>query len=367
VAAVKVSFDRPYSAAEPIQVPYLLELPAVRFLEREGYDVSYVTDVDVDRTPAVLLRHRAAVSIGHDEYWTRDMRTAWDRALHRSTNLASLGANTAYWQARYEDSRRTLVEYRSAAADPVKSTTLRTVQFRALAPARPECRLFGVMYQYYAQGGYGSEPARYTVAAERDDPWLRGTGLRPGVEVPGVLGYEWDSAAPDCFVGIVTPLFRGTRKGVDGLLHHAQAVRGFSRSGARVFASGSLEFSWALDGYGGHSPNAGVQKLMLNVLDDLALPPAARALSARTRGTLVSLRAPRRAPDPRLRRLRVYRHAGARRFDPLADDAVLACDTTGESCRERVASPGTYRYAAVHVDRWGRSAAVYSRPVSVRR
>ena len=366
VAAVKVSFDRPYGAAAPVQVPYMLELPAVRFLEREGYDVSYATDVDVDRTPDLLLRHRAVISIGHDEYWSRGMRSAWDRALHRSTNLVSLGANTGYWQARYEDAHRTLVEYRSAAADPVKSTTLRTVQFRALKPARPECRLFGVMYQYYAQAGYGSDPEDYTVAAPGHDPWLRGTGLETGDAVPGVLGYEWDGLVPGCFPGRVTTLLRGTRTGVDGLRHHAQAVRGLARTGSRVFASGSLEFAWGLDGYGGRTPHDGARNLMRRALADLVLPSGPRALSVAVRGTLVSFRARRRAPDPRLRRLLVYRHPGRRRFDPLGAGSTLACETMGERCRERV-SAGAYRYAAVHTDRWGRSAAVYSRPLTVAR
>ncbi len=366
IAAVKVSFDRPYSAAVPVPVPYMVELPTVRFLEREGYDVSYATDVDVDRTPGLLLRHRAVISIGHDEYWSRDMRTAWERALHRSTNLATLGANTAYWQARYENGHRTLVEYRSAGADPVKSTTLRTVQFRALKPARPECRLFGVMYQYYAQTAYASEPTAYEIAAPDGDPWLRGTGLATGDTIPGMLGYEWDSLVPGCFPGTVTTLFRGTRRGVDGLVHHAHGVCGRARSGSRVFASGSLEFAWALDGYGGHQADEGVQKLMRNVMRALLSPPAPRVLSATAGGTLVTLRAPRRAPDPRLRRLLVYRHPGRARFPVQRAGSVLVCSTTHDTCHRRE-RPGVYRYAAVHTDRWGRSSAVYSRALPVRR
>jgi hypothetical protein len=365
IAAVKVSFDRPYSAAVPVKVPFMLELPAMRFLERQGYDVSYATDVDIDRTPDLLLRHRAVISIGHDEYWSRAMRRAWDRALHRSTNLVALGANTGYWQARYENAHRTLVEYRSAIADPEKNTTLRTVQFRALRPRRPECRLFGVMYQYYAQTGYNSSPSTYTVAAPDEDPWLRGTGLATGDDVPGVVGYEWDSLETGCFPGRVTTLFRGVRRGVDGLLHHAHAIRALARSGSRVFASGSLEFAWALDGYGGHDANAGVQRLMRNALADLTRPPSPRSLSATARGTLVTLRAPHKAPDPRLRRVLVYRHPGGALFDPLGPDAVLVCETTSETCRERPA-PGVYRYAAVNTDRWGRSARVFSRAITVR-
>jgi hypothetical protein len=133
-----------------------------------------------------------------------------------------------------------------------------------------------------------------------------------------------------------------------------------------VFAVGSLEFSWALDGYGGHTANEGVQKLMENAMGALTSPPAPRSLSASARGTLVTLRAPRRAPDPRLRRLLVYRHAGPDQFAVRGADSVLVCSTTRDSCREREA-PGVYRYAAVHTDRWGRSSAVYSRALSVTR
>ena len=41
------------------------ELPFVRFLEHDGYDVSYATDVDVGRDPALLLRHRSGPGEPH--------------------------------------------------------------------------------------------------------------------------------------------------------------------------------------------------------------------------------------------------------------------------------------------------------------
>ena len=50
------------------------EYPMVRFMEREGYDVSYATNVDVDRDPDRVARHRAFLSVGHDEYWSAKMR-----------------------------------------------------------------------------------------------------------------------------------------------------------------------------------------------------------------------------------------------------------------------------------------------------
>ena len=104
-----VSFDRPFS--ETTQGMRDWELPAVRFLEREGYDLSYVTDVDLDRSPALLLQHRLVLVLGHDEYWTKTVRDAFEHGRDKGTNLAFLGANTGYWQIRYANQRRSIVEY----------------------------------------------------------------------------------------------------------------------------------------------------------------------------------------------------------------------------------------------------------------
>ena len=43
----------------------------IRFLERNGYDVSYITGVDTDRRGSLLKNHKVFLSVGHDEYWSR--------------------------------------------------------------------------------------------------------------------------------------------------------------------------------------------------------------------------------------------------------------------------------------------------------
>lgn len=91
-AANHVSFDRPLVPAY-VQV-FLWELQLVRFLEREGYDVSYQTDVDTHRNPAELEHHRLVVTAGHGEYWTKELRDAFEQARDLGTNLAFMGANT---------------------------------------------------------------------------------------------------------------------------------------------------------------------------------------------------------------------------------------------------------------------------------
>ncbi len=75
--AVRVSFERPL--AFTAQGPFDWEYNLVRFLEREGYDLSYQTDGDTDRRPESLLDHRLVIVAGHDEYWTKRMRDAFDK------------------------------------------------------------------------------------------------------------------------------------------------------------------------------------------------------------------------------------------------------------------------------------------------
>ena len=80
-AARKVSFDRPYALS-----PYGIRLDGagdflrrweyntLRWLEQQGYDVTYSTDVDTDLQGALLRNHSAFLSVGHDEYWNKAMR-----------------------------------------------------------------------------------------------------------------------------------------------------------------------------------------------------------------------------------------------------------------------------------------------------
>jgi N,N-dimethylformamidase beta subunit-like, C-terminal len=86
VHASRVSFERPL--AYTAQGPFEAEYNFVRFLEREGYDVSYQTDSDTDADPQSLLEHRLVVVVGHDEYWSKRMRDALDAARDAGTNLA---------------------------------------------------------------------------------------------------------------------------------------------------------------------------------------------------------------------------------------------------------------------------------------
>lgn len=290
VPATHVSFNRPFVGLQLFRE----ELQLVRFLEREGYDVSYQTDVDSTRHPQALADHQLVMTAGHGEYWSKAERDGFERARDLGTNLAFMGANTAYWQVRYKDGHRTLVSYKSD-TDPIANPSLKTVRFRDLQPPRPECELLGVQWQGGSYGA-GQPVPSYTVASGAEgDPYLRGTGLVAGSVLQGLVGHEWDGVEPGCSVPSPTVLFR-----YDGQ-HAADAVRYRAPSGARVLSLGSIHFSWGLDGYadthlvGDGSQRSApadprVQAFMRNALADLA--PAAAPQVDRT-APEVSVVAPR--------------------------------------------------------------------------
>lgn len=256
--AYRVSFDRPYGADDG-QLPPVWELPLVRFLERSGYDVSYQTDVDTDAHPASLLRHRLIVVAGHDEYWTKSMRDAFERALSRGTNLAFMGGNVGFWQMRYEDDDGfvDIDEYRSAAGDPSPDQATKTTRFIRLDPPRPECALLGIGYT----GGIGAGGAYVVTAAGAADPWLADTGLTAGATIPGAVGGEWDGLDPRCPPNGETVLFHA-----DVAPQPADAIRYTSPSGGTVFSAGSLTFAQTLDDDGR------MRTFMRNVVAALAAP-----------------------------------------------------------------------------------------------
>ena len=341
--ANRVSFARPL----PLNYMQTLEweIQLVRFLEREGYDVSYQTDVDTHRDPASLLAHRAVVVNGHDEYWTSTIRDAFEAARDQGTNLAFMGANIGYWQVRHEDGERTI--FGEKAPNDL---------FRALMPPRPECDLLGVQYEEGKKSS-GGAPRSYTVAAPTD-PWFTGTGFTSSTVLPELVGPEWDVRACDKPGEVV--LFH-----YDGTPSNADAVRYTAPSGGRVFSAGSLQLAWGLDDWLPPSRGLvypaipGLQQFLRNALADLQRPaPPLGVTGASGRGGVV-LTVPR-GPDPRVQAVEIRR------------DELVVCRIAAGACLDPDL-PGhrAYAYAAVAIDDWGASepaqlrVAIPNRPPSV--
>jgi hypothetical protein len=271
VQANRVSFDRPYYGNG-----LAWEYPLVLFLERQGYDVSYQTDVDTDRNPASLLGHRLVIVAGHGEYWTHATRDALAAARDAGVNLAFMGANAGYWQVRYENNDRIIVGYKST-ADPITDQSLETILFRALNPPQPECALIGIQHQggslSWSSGDYSVVPSSLT------DPWFSGTGFDASSVVRGVVGVETDTipnnmTTEDSCGHQLTVFFQRAMGG--DTLGNADATAYTAPSGAVVFAAGSNQFVWgladgsSLSGVGGGLVDPRLQVFVENMLDDLS-------------------------------------------------------------------------------------------------
>ena len=66
------------------------EINFIRWLERSGYDVAYTTDIDEHANGNRLLNYRGFLSVGHDEYWSKQMFDAVAAARDAGVNLGIL-------------------------------------------------------------------------------------------------------------------------------------------------------------------------------------------------------------------------------------------------------------------------------------
>jgi hypothetical protein len=247
--ARKVSFNRPYASGNGAGQLFFYEINMLRFVEQEGYDVTYCTDVDTHQNPGLLLSHRALLFPGHDEYWSLEMRDNVEAARDRGVHLGFFSANICYWRIRYEpseatgDADRTVVCYKNGpeVTNP-SSDGYGTILWRSPPNNRPEDALIGVMFSN--QGIAGDvviyDPSHWVCA---------GTGLQKGECVRGLLGYEADRMfgnAPKNITVIAQSPYT-CAKGSD----HSDMTVYTATSGAIVFAAGTMQWCWGLDDYHG--------------------------------------------------------------------------------------------------------------------
>src|SRR5262245_65874046 len=74
------------------------------WLEKEGYDVTYISNVDTHADGLGLLRSKVFLSVGHDEYWTKEMFANVTQARDAGVNLAFLSGNSVSGQVELRPS-----------------------------------------------------------------------------------------------------------------------------------------------------------------------------------------------------------------------------------------------------------------------
>ena len=307
--AYKVSYNRPFTtrATTPEDWVFNAEYPMVRWLERNGYDVSYTTGVDSDRRGSDLLEHKVFISIGHDEYWSADQRANVTAARDAGVQLAFFSGNESFWKTRWENSidgsgtsHRTLVCYKetheNAKIDPTPEWTGTWRDPRFSPPAdggRPENALSGSIFMV------NSGTTDITVTS--DDGKMRFWRNTSVASLPSesiatlgseTLGYEWDEDLDNGFrpAGVVrlssTTLNGaqiltdyGSTYGSGSADHHMTLYRK-KNSGAPdalVFGAGTVQWSWGLDSShdrGSAVADARMQQATVNLFADMGVQPS---------------------------------------------------------------------------------------------
>ncbi|HYW24872.1 MAG TPA: N,N-dimethylformamidase beta subunit family domain-containing protein, partial [Terriglobales bacterium] len=312
--AFKVSYNRPFATRG--QDPgfgtsnwvFYGEYPMVRFLEANGYDVSYTSEVDTDRRGSLLKNHRTFLSTGHDEYWSANQRANVEAARVAGVNLAFFSGNESFWKVRWENSIdgtgtpfRTLVSYKETKATtpidpqdpPTWTGTWRDPTWSPPADGgRPENAMTGTIFMVNRGSAAITVPAAYSKLR-----FWRNTAvasLTSGQVTLGAqtLGYEWDEdldngARPSGEFDLssttltVPELLQdyGNTYAQGSATHHLTLYR--SSGGGLVFGAGTVQWSWGLDvnhdlfpDTGPSTPDPNMRQATVNILADMGAQPA---------------------------------------------------------------------------------------------
>jgi PKD repeat protein len=334
--AVKVSFDRPLAEGEEQRNKFWgPDNATVQWLEQQGYDVTYTDDVQLDANPSALLNHRAILISGHSEYWSHDAFNNVIAAREHGVSIVSLSANTAYWQTRFENGRRTLVCYKTVQGangvggatpnDPASigpkgeflpqfaTTTRRDPGAPAgspnappegrVGPNQPENELFGVLYV----GDNEDTEWGLTVPAGNAGGEYEGARIWRNAGIPtnsqitidkDIVGWEWDqvpSAESPLYAHAAEVEPEGVKRlsqtntsnaestwlqdygreratsPPPGQPNNVSAVEYRAKSGAYVFSSGTMQWAY------GFGVDSSIDQATYNVLFEMGVQPATPA------------------------------------------------------------------------------------------
>ena len=302
----KVSYNRPLHTrfnGEGRSNFFSAGYAMVRWLERNGYDVSYASEIDTAMRGAALLDHKVFLSVGHDEYWSAEQRANVEAARSAGVDLAFFSGNTMLWKARWEPSidgtatpYRTLVCYKETEAgakiDPTPTWTGTWRDPRFSPPAdggRPENAVTGQLPQV----GAFRDDAINVPAEDAGLRFWRNTSvaaLQPGQQATmsaGTLGYEWDEDADNGSRPAGEFRLSSTTVDVDTYADDlgtgattARATHSLTLyrapSGALVFGAGTVQWSFGLSGIHDFPSTADprMQQATVNLLADMNVQPS---------------------------------------------------------------------------------------------
>ncbi len=308
--AYKVSYNRPLDVGGDNGI-FASEYALIHWIERNGYDVSYLSSIDVTTTPSILLDHKVFMSSGHDEYWNQ---AQWDNvtaAREAGVDLAFFSGNEVFWRTRFEPAfaggttpNRTLVCYKmtkmklnNGIADPSGQWTGTWMDPDGTGTGgnQPQNKLTGTLFRV---NGYRTDALTVPYAFSDYRLWRNTSvdNLTEGQTATfqlGTLGYEWDvdeenGHRPDGAIQLSSttlPINDGTllldngNTYGNGTATHSLVAYKDASSGAIVFGAGTVQWSWGLSEHHAFTPTTQDQRLQqatVNLLADMGVQPQTR-------------------------------------------------------------------------------------------
>lgn len=196
---VRVSWDRPYGKyCQVVDAPLsqgsgeflLWEFPLAFWMEKHGYDVSYLSNVDTHTDPRGLLRAKGWLSVGHDEYWSVEMYRNVKAAIAAGVNVAFFSADTCIGLIPFLPStsgapHRIISRVGNFGARMDEWARNGAPEVLKLEQGPDQAALIGArdVYPYSGGGDWTCRKEKHWV--------LAGTGMKDGDGIPGLVGWEW--------------------------------------------------------------------------------------------------------------------------------------------------------------------------------
>jgi hypothetical protein len=189
---VKVGYRRPYGKyCQIFDAPLstgsgewlLWEFPFAYWMESLGYDVTYISNLDTHRDAAGLKRAKGFLSVGHDEYWSREMFEHVRAAVQAGVNAAFFSGNAVCGRVQFND-RGEAFERVGVFGPP--GGTRDFEQMKSLQHERP--------YANELIGAHSTGPVTGGAdwVCSKPDHWIfAGSGMKQGDSIPGLVGWEW--------------------------------------------------------------------------------------------------------------------------------------------------------------------------------
>ena len=212
-ASSQVSMERPTGRGQ-----WAEHRNFVTWLDQQGIAYEAASMMDLHRDPSLLSHYNLVLLVGHNEYWSKEMRDNWDSYLSAGGNAAIFSGNTMWWQVRFSDDNKHMICHKNANSDPFygRDNSRVTTNWFKDPVNRPENLSIGVSFkhggytnytesgtQHYVKNGSGDDGSNGGFKVADATHWVfAGTGLGngnvfgrgDGVNSHPIAGYEVDGA-----------------------------------------------------------------------------------------------------------------------------------------------------------------------------